>query len=130
MTMPKAARPRQNRAGCDARLGIAAAPNICQPHPCYSPTRALPGAQHEVRNHFRRLLAGILFAAGLSALDGQRANADDLATIKQRGTLIVGVKADYPPFGFRSPSGAIEGIEPALAADVANSLGVTLNSWR
>ena len=80
----------------------------------------------KVRNHFRRLLAGILFAAGLSALDGQRANADDLATIKQRGTLIVGVKADYPPFGFRSPSGAIEGIEPALAADVAKSLGVTL----
>ena len=79
-----------------------------------------------VRNHFPRLLAGILFAAGLSAIEGQRANADDLATIKQRGTLIVGVKEDYPPFGFRSPSGAIEGIEPALAADVAKSLGVNL----
>ena len=46
--------------------------------------------------------------------------------IKQRGTLIVGVKADYPPFGFRSPSGEIEGIEPTLAADVAKSLGVKL----
>jgi polar amino acid transport system substrate-binding protein len=71
-------------------------------------------------------LAGILLAAGLFTFAGQRANADDLATIKQRGTLIVGVKADYPPFGFRSPSGEIEGIEPALAADVAKSLGVKL----
>jgi polar amino acid transport system substrate-binding protein len=79
-----------------------------------------------VRNHFPRLLAGMLVAGSLFALAGQRANADDLATIKQRGTLIVGVKADYPPFGFRSPSGEIVGIEPALAADVAKSLGVKL----
>jgi polar amino acid transport system substrate-binding protein len=78
-----------------------------------------------VRN-FPRLLTGILLAVGWFALGGQRANADDLATIKQRGTLIVGVKADYPPFGYRSPSGEIVGIEPALAADVANSLGVKL----
>jgi len=72
-----------------------------------------------------RSLAGILLAASLFAVEGG-ANADDLATIKQRGTLIVGVKADYPPFGFRSSSGEIEGIEPALAADLAKGLGVKL----
>ena len=60
------------------------------------------------------------------ALNAALANADDLTTIKQRGTLVVGVKADYPPFGFRSPSGEIAGIEPELAAGVAKSLGVTL----
>jgi polar amino acid transport system substrate-binding protein len=79
-----------------------------------------------VRNYFPRLLARVFLTAGLFALGGQRANADDLATIRQRGTLIVGVKTDYPPFGFRSPSGKIVGIEPALAADVAKSLGVKL----
>jgi polar amino acid transport system substrate-binding protein len=78
------------------------------------------------RSHFQRLLGGFLFATGLFALGESRANADDLATIKQRGTLVVGVKADYPPFGFRSPSGDIVGIEPALAADVAKSLDVKL----
>jgi polar amino acid transport system substrate-binding protein len=78
-----------------------------------------------VRN-FPRLLAAMLLAAGWFALDGPRANADDLAAIRQRGTLVVGVKADYPPFGFRSPSGEIVGIEPALAANVAESLGVKL----
>jgi polar amino acid transport system substrate-binding protein len=79
-----------------------------------------------VRNPYLRLLAGIVFATGWFAVGGQRANADDLATIRQRGTLVVGVKVDYPPFGFRSPSGEIEGIEPSLAADVARSLGVKL----
>ena len=79
-----------------------------------------------LRNHFPRLLAAVLLAAGLFALKGQRANADDLAAIKQRGRLIVGVKADYPPFGFQSPSGEIVGIEPALAADVAQTLDVKL----
>src|SRR5580704_4986870 len=78
------------------------------------------------RDRFPRLLAGIVLAAGLLALAGHSASADDLAMIRQRGTLIVGVKADYPPFGFRSPSGEIVGIEPALAADVAKSLGVKL----
>jgi polar amino acid transport system substrate-binding protein len=73
-----------------------------------------------------RLLTGFVLAVGLSAFAMQRATADDLDAIKQRGTLIAGVKADYPPFGFRSPGGEITGIEPALAADVAKSLGVKL----
>lgn len=79
-----------------------------------------------IRNQKPRLLTVAAFAAGMLAFGGQKANADDLATIKQRGTLIVGVKADYPPFGFRSPSGGITGIEPDLAADVAKHLGVKL----
>lgn len=54
------------------------------------------------------------------------AKADVLNDVKKRGTLVVGVKADYKPFGFRDPSGAIIGIEPDLAADVAKKLGVKL----
>lgn len=79
-----------------------------------------------VRHQNPRLLGVGLLAAGLFALGGQKARADDLATIKQRGTLIVGVKADYPPFGFRASSGGIIGIEADLAADVAKHLGVKL----
>jgi polar amino acid transport system substrate-binding protein len=70
-----------------------------------------------------RTLIAALF--GLVAL-GAPALADVLDDIKQRGTLIVGVKADYKPFGFREPSGAIIGLEPDLAADVAKKLGVKL----
>jgi len=62
---------------------------------------------------------------GLLAL-GAAARADVLEDIKKRGTLIVGVKPDYKPFGFRDPSGALIGLEPDLAADVAKKLGVKL----
>jgi polar amino acid transport system substrate-binding protein len=79
-----------------------------------------------VGNHFPSLLAGLLLAVGVIAVAGQRAKADDLAAIRQRGTLMAGVKVDYPPFGFRSPSGEIVGIEPSLAASVAKSMNVKL----
>ncbi|MDQ2805054.1 MAG: transporter substrate-binding domain-containing protein [Pseudomonadota bacterium] len=71
-------------------------------------------------------LGGWLLTLALLAGGLQAARADEIDTIKSRGTLIVGVKADYVPFGFRSPSGQIDGIEPALAADVAKRLGVKL----
>src|SRR3546814_20588094 len=54
------------------------------------------------------------------------ARADVVDDIKERGTLIVGSKADYKPYGFLDPSGKIVGLEPDLAADVAKKLGVTL----
>jgi polar amino acid transport system substrate-binding protein len=68
------------------------------------------------------IAAGLLACATLCTV----ARADVLEDIKKRGTLIVGVKADYKPFGFRDPSGAIIGLEPDLAADVARKLGVKL----
>ena len=70
-----------------------------------------------------RMLVGALL--GL-LVTGVAARADVLDDIKKRGTLIVGVKADYKPFGFREPSGGIIGLEPDLAADVAKKLGVKL----
>lgn len=54
------------------------------------------------------------------------ANADAMADIKKKGTLVVGSKADYRPFGYLDPSGKIVGFEPDLAADIAKRLGVKL----
>lgn len=69
----------------------------------------------------RRIL--VLLGAALLPLG---ANADVLADIRSEGKLVVGVKADYRPYGYRDPSGAIVGIEPDLAGDVAEDLGVEL----
>jgi len=52
--------------------------------------------------------------------------ADVLEDIKKKGTLTVGTKADYRPFGYLDPSGKIIGFEPDLSADVAKRLGVKL----
>ena len=46
--------------------------------------------------------------------------------IIERGKLVVGVKADYKPWGYRNSDGDIIGMEPDLAADVAEKMGVDL----
>src|ERR1051326_6826638 len=67
--------------------------------------------------------AAVVIGAALSAAP---AAAQTLDKIKQRGVLVVGSKADYKPFGFRDPSGAIVGFEPDIAKLVADKLGVKL----
>ncbi len=62
----------------------------------------------------------------LGILGATVARADVLDDVKKKGTLVVGTKADYRPFGFLDPSGKIVGFEPELAADVAKRLGVKL----
>jgi polar amino acid transport system substrate-binding protein len=73
----------------------------------------------------RLVIAGIVVAMGFAAASGPL-RAQTLDKIKQRGVLVVGTKADYKPFGFRDPSGAIVGFDPDLAKDVADRLGVRL----
>ncbi|HDZ73320.1 MAG TPA: transporter substrate-binding domain-containing protein [Aurantimonas coralicida] len=68
-----------------------------------------------------------VLALAATALAGASvAGAASLQEIKDRGTIVIGVKADYKPFGYRDPSGEIIGIEPDLAANLAKDLGVKL----
>ena len=66
------------------------------------------------------LLVGLAIA--IAAVGHARAGSLD--DIRARGMLIVGTKADYQPFGFRTDAGTIVGFEPDLAAEVAKALGV------
>lgn len=68
---------------------------------------------------------GIATALGSTAVMSA-ARADAVQDIKTKGVLVVGVKADYPPFGSLSPSGENIGIEPDLARDLATRLGVKI----
>jgi polar amino acid transport system substrate-binding protein len=74
----------------------------------------------------RVILAGVATLALIGMGGGHSQAADELQQIQQKGTLTVGVKADYPPFGFRETSGDIVGIEPDLARDLAKRLGVKI----
>ena len=60
----------------------------------------------------------------LAAASPAWAQTDTIASVKQKGKLVVGVKADYKPFGYTDPSGNIVGVEVDLANDVARRLGV------
>src|SRR5437660_12082310 len=65
-------------------------------------------------------------AVALVAAGSAWAQTDTIASVKQKGKLVVGVKADYKPFGYTDPSGKIVGLEVDLAGDVARRLGVQL----
>jgi polar amino acid transport system substrate-binding protein len=55
------------------------------------------------------------------------AQAGSLEQIRQKGTLVVGVKNDVPLWGHKDPvSGVISGLEPDLARNIAENLGVKL----
>lgn len=61
-------------------------------------------------------LAGNLFAVS------QIANAAELEEIEQRGYLIVAVKDNLPPLGFRDDAGELAGLEVDLARRLAQEL--------
>ena len=64
----------------------------------------------------------IMLAAVIGGASAAR--ADRLELIENRGQIIIGVKADYPPFGMVDSAGRLVGIEADLAADLARRLGV------
>jgi polar amino acid transport system substrate-binding protein len=74
----------------------------------------------------KRLIAMVLGCMVGAVISAGPALADQMADIKKKGVLVVGVKTDYPPWGTRDASGNIVGMEPEMAADVAKRLGVKL----
>lgn len=76
-----------------------------------------------MHNTIIKTIAAAAIAFGLAAAP---ALADQLSDIKERGTLVVGVKNDYKPWGFLDPSGEIVGMEIDLARDVAERLGTEI----
>jgi polar amino acid transport system substrate-binding protein len=73
------------------------------------------------------VVLGAAFALG-AIIGGPAVAQDGLSKIKQRGKIVVGVKNDYKPWGFLDPSGKNVGMELDLAKDVADRLGVSLET--
>lgn len=61
--------------------------------------------------------SSFLLALGLSA-----ASADTLTDVKAKGTLTIGVKNDYPPYGFLNDKGEIVGFEVELGKYIAKEI--------
>ncbi len=75
----------------------------------------------------RVLLTGLAVAVGMTAAISQAdAGNDRFKKVLDRGKLVVGVKADYKPWGFRDSGGDLVGMEIDMAQDVADALGVKL----
>lgn len=66
-------------------------------------------------------LTAFTASAALAQCTNDRWNA-----VMERGTIVVGVKADYKPWGFRDSDGSIVGMEIDMAQSVADAMGVEL----
>ncbi|MEO0410043.1 MAG: transporter substrate-binding domain-containing protein, partial [Cyanobacteria bacterium P01_A01_bin.135] len=72
----------------------------------------------------RRLRSAAILWAVLTALGlpGSSSTAADLATIRDRGQLIVAVKSNTPPLGFVGEDGVLRGLEIDIARQLAQVL--------
>lgn len=57
-----------------------------------------------------------------TVLLSDRTLAADLAEIQQRGTVVIGVKENLPPLGFRNGQGELDGLEVELARLIAEQI--------
>ena len=73
-------------------------------------------------------MAAVLVFGVATTMAGQAfAGNERFMKVLERGKLVVGVKADYKPWGFRDSSGKLVGMEIDMAQDVADALGVKLD---
>ncbi len=84
-----------------------------------------------MKNFGKKLLlagaASILMFGSISVSAAQCTN-EVWNKVMSRGKLVVGVKADYKPWGYRDESGNIVGMEVDMAQLVADAMGVELET--
>jgi len=69
--------------------------------------------------------AAFVLASSASYAAGSCSN-DTWNKVMKRGTMVVGVKADYKPWGYRDTSGNIVGMEVDMAQIAADAMGVKM----
>jgi polar amino acid transport system substrate-binding protein len=69
-----------------------------------------------------RQLTIIFLTLGFCLFAGAASDAAELREIQRRGYLIVAVKDNLPPLGFRNPKGELQGLEIDLAKKLAQDL--------
>ena len=68
----------------------------------------------------------VSFGTAVTAPAYAACSNDTFKKVLERGKIVVVVKADYKPLGYRDSSGEIVGMEIDMAKDVADKLGVEL----
>lgn len=78
-------------------------------------------------NRVSQLLAIVALAVLALPANAQQQQQSTLDVVKERGTLIAGVKNDYPPFGYIDEDGEVVGFDIDIMEYVADHLGVELD---
>lgn len=76
----------------------------------------------------KKLLVTTAIAMAISNASAQAAECtnDTWNKVMDRGKIVVGVKADYKPWGFRNSDGSLAGMEIDMANEVAETMGVDI----
>jgi polar amino acid transport system substrate-binding protein len=87
----------------------------------------------ERKTMITKLLNGTVAALALMGFTASAATAaecsnDTWKKVMERGKLVVGVKADYKPWGYRDSDGNIVGMEIDIAQMAADAMGVELET--
>ena len=77
-----------------------------------------------MKNLLTTLISGVVLT-GLSTSVVQAACTNDVWNkVMERGKIVIGVKADYKPWGYRNENGDLVGMEIDMAMEVAEKMGV------
>ncbi|MFD2205205.1 cystine ABC transporter substrate-binding protein [Kiloniella antarctica] len=80
------------------------------------------------KSHLQKLLSVATIVATFLGLSYTQASADNdkdlLTEIKERGTILIGLEATYPPFNYQDENGKLVGFEVDVAKALAERLGV------
>jgi len=68
----------------------------------------------------------LALALSASVATAAECTNDTWNKVMERGKIVVGVKADYKPWGYRDTDGSLVGMEIDMAKDVAATMGVEL----
>ena len=75
------------------------------------------------RTFTKAAFAGALALSSLSLTAGLSA-ADELASIKDKGTIRIAMSGAYPPFNFVNDQNEVVGFDPAIGTEIAKRMGV------
>ena len=77
-----------------------------------------------MNNFFKTAISGLALAAMSAGTVSAKCTNDVWNKVMSSGKIVIGVKADYKPWGFRDDSGNLVGMEIDMAMDVAAKMGV------
>lgn len=77
-----------------------------------------------MKNIINSTVSGIALAAMAATSISAQCTNEVWNKVMERGKVVIGVKADYKPWGFRDESGNLVGMEIDMANDVAAKMGV------
>ncbi len=66
--------------------------------------------------------AGMALAAGFSLVAS--ATADELASLKEKGSMKIAMSGAYPPFNFVNDKNEVVGFDPAIGTEIAKRMGL------